>query len=104
MRLINAGAIRAEALDRMVDAVVRRPDATVADLFAPFRISEDGVVDRTVRSSVERAQALPNRSPGTRVRWAMGEVMRNLVGRADPRAVERRLVEQLAASPSEVVP
>jgi glutamyl-tRNA(Gln) amidotransferase subunit E len=104
VRLIEAGAIRVEALDRMVDAAIRRPDATVAEVFAPFRISEDGVVDHAIRSSVERARALANRSPGARVRWAMGEVMRNLVGRADPRAVERRLVEQLATSPSEAVP
>jgi len=104
IRRIDAGEIRAEALDRMVDAAVRRPHATVAELLAPFHPLEDGALDRVIRSAVARARALPERRPGMRVRWAMGEVMRGHVGRADPRAVDRRLSEQLAAAPSEVAP
>jgi glutamyl-tRNA(Gln) amidotransferase subunit E len=104
MRRIDARAIRVEALDRLVDGAIRRPHATVAELFATFRLSEDGALDRVIRSAVERARALPERSAGMRVRWAMGEVMRGQVGRADPQAVERRLAEQLATAPSEVAP
>jgi Glu-tRNA(Gln) amidotransferase subunit E-like FAD-binding protein len=104
MRLMDAGVIRVEALDRMVDAAIRQPETPAAELFRPFRVSEDGVVDSVIRSAVERARALPGRSAGTRVRWAMGEVMRGLVGRADPRAVEQALAGQLAAHPSEVAP
>jgi Asp-tRNA(Asn)/Glu-tRNA(Gln) amidotransferase B subunit len=51
-----------------------------------------------------RARALTGREPDRLVRWAMGEAMARLLGRADPVAVRRGLAERLGAVASEVGP
>jgi glutamyl-tRNA(Gln) amidotransferase subunit E len=103
IRAIGAGEIRAEALDRLVDAAFARPDTTGDELLAPFRAAPP-VLARVVEHVAGGAGALNGRSPETLLRWAMGEAMRPLLGRADPVAVRRLLAERLAPRPSEVAP
>jgi hypothetical protein len=91
---IRGAEVRPEALDRLVDVALERPGAAPDDLLAPFRAtlpSQDTVLDE----AAARARALPGRSPGAQLRWAMGEAMRALLGRADPGAVQAQLARRL---------
>jgi glutamyl-tRNA(Gln) amidotransferase subunit E len=103
MAALTAGEVRAEALDRLVDAALTHPDAPPDTLLAPFRAAAPAV-EQAVEAALRRAVQLPGRSPETLVRWAMGDVMRPLVGRMDPALVRRLLTERLAPRPARVAP
>ena len=96
---IAAGAIRPEALDRLVDAAVTAPDGDAGSVLAPFerRPNDATQVDRAIAAAVEQAGALDGRAPDTLLRWAMGEVMPPLLGRVDPADLRRRLAARLGA-------
>jgi glutamyl-tRNA(Gln) amidotransferase subunit E len=101
LRRIAAGDVRPEALDRIVDAAVVRPDAPLAEILAPYAPPPTPDVDALVGDAVARARAMNGRSPGTLLRWALGEVMPRALGHADPRDVQRRLEERLAMTGAE---
>jgi glutamyl-tRNA(Gln) amidotransferase subunit E len=95
-----SGEIRAEALDRIVDAAITRPGVPAAQLLAPFAPPpSDG--EAVVDAAVSAAGRLNGRPLATRLRWAMGGVMPRLLGQADPEAIRRRLEERLAAVAAE---
>jgi Glu-tRNA(Gln) amidotransferase subunit E-like FAD-binding protein len=98
-----AGQIRKEALGRLVDLAVTRPETPPEGLLAPFRTTAPAI-EETIESAVRRAGGLAGRSPETLLRWAMGEVMRPLLGRADPAVVRALLAERLAPRPTNVAP
>jgi glutamyl-tRNA(Gln) amidotransferase subunit E len=98
-----AGQIRAEALGRLVDLAITRPETPPDALLAPFRTTAPAI-EEVIESAGRRAGGLAGRSPETLLRWAMGEVMRPLLGRADPALVRRMLAERLAPRPSQVAP
>jgi len=97
LRKIESGSVRVEALDRVVDAALQRPGASVDELLAPFGLGgADGVpLDDVVRDVTAGAAIMAGRSRDTLLRWAMGEAMPQLLGRADPADVRRRLVAGL---------
>ena len=102
LEAIEAGTIRPEALDRIVDGAVVRPGADVADLVGPFGADGEGRgIDHVIDDVAARTRALPGRRPDTLLRWAMGEAMRSLLGRADPVVVRRRLAQGIAAAAPE---
>jgi Glu-tRNA(Gln) amidotransferase subunit E-like FAD-binding protein len=101
IRAVVGGAVRIEALDRLVDAAIERSAPGIDSLIAALRGAAPGV-EPVVDDVVARALALPDRSPETRLRWAMGEAMRPLLGRADPAAVRRLLAARLAPAASPV--
>ncbi|HEX9631873.1 MAG TPA: Glu-tRNA(Gln) amidotransferase subunit GatE [Gemmatimonadales bacterium] len=92
---IAAGESRAEALDRIVDAAVMRPGAPPAEVLAPFAPPPPADANQLVERAGDAARRMTGRGPDTLLRWAMGEVMPRLLGRADPRDVRRRLEERL---------
>jgi len=92
---IAAGEIRVEALDRIVDAAVAKPGATPAEVLAPFAPPPSVSVEQLVDGAVGTTRRMAGRGPETLLRWAMGQVMPRLLGRADPRDVRRRLEERL---------
>jgi glutamyl-tRNA(Gln) amidotransferase subunit E len=94
---IAAGDIRAEALDRIVDAAVARPGVPPAEVLAPFAPPPPADTDRFVERAADAARRLTGRRPDTLLRWAIGEVMPRVLGQADPHDVRRRLEERLAA-------
>ena len=103
VRAVDAGDIRAEALDRLVDAALTEPGAEAAVVLARFR--GDGAMPALARrldDVIARAGALPGRTPDTRLRWAMGEIVPALLGQIDPVDVRRRLAERLQRVASEV--
>jgi glutamyl-tRNA(Gln) amidotransferase subunit E len=95
VRAVAEGAIRPEALDRIVDAAVRQPDAATELILAPYRGDGGTAVNEAVDRAVARARTLRGRSLETLVLWAMGEVMPSLIGRADPQTVQRLLAARL---------
>jgi len=94
---IAAGDIRAEALDRIVDAAVTQPGVPPAEVLAPFAPPPPADADQLVERAADAARRMPGRRPDTLLRWAMGEVMPRVLGQAGPRDVRRRLEERLAA-------
>lgn len=97
---IAAGEIRPEALDRLVDAAVTAGDAAVEPTLARFvrRPDDAALRERVIDRVAQRARALANRGPATRLRWSMGQAMPELLGRADPADVRRGLTDRLGAS------
>jgi Glu-tRNA(Gln) amidotransferase subunit E-like FAD-binding protein len=83
---IAAAIIRPEALDRIVDAALAAPDGDVDRVLAPFVGNgfDEALLERVVVDVVERSRALAGREPAALLRWAMGETMPGLLGRADP--------------------
>jgi glutamyl-tRNA(Gln) amidotransferase subunit E len=96
LRRIAAGDTRPEALDRIVDAAIAKPDAGVQEILAPFAPPPAPDIDALVDDAAARARAMHGRSPGTLLRWAMGEVMPRALGHADPQDVRRRLEDRLS--------
>jgi glutamyl-tRNA(Gln) amidotransferase subunit E len=96
---IAAAIIRPEALDRIVDAALAAPDGDVDRVLAPFVGNgfDEALLERVVVDVVERSRALAGREPAALLRWAMGETMPGLLGRADPAEVRRRLAARLGA-------
>jgi glutamyl-tRNA(Gln) amidotransferase subunit E len=103
---IRDGEIRVEALDRLVDAACLHARAPAQEILAPYRTGANSasIVATALDEVAGRARALTGREPDRLVRWAMGESMARLLGRADPVAVRRGLAERLGAVASEVGP
>ncbi len=97
VRAVRDGEVRVEALDRLVDDVLSGMSAAAA----VARYVGDPVPDAhtVVRHAAEKAQSLDGRSPETQLRFAMGEAMRQLLGRADPKHVRTELRAMLHAVP-----
>jgi Asp-tRNA(Asn)/Glu-tRNA(Gln) amidotransferase B subunit len=77
--------------------VVRVPEASLEEVLARHVRAEDNdaALASTVQECADRALALEGRSPSTRLRWAMGEAMRALLGQAEPGRVHDALAEIL---------
>jgi Asp-tRNA(Asn)/Glu-tRNA(Gln) amidotransferase B subunit len=64
-------------------------------VLAPFAPPPPVDANQLVERAGDAARRMTGRVPDTLLRWAMGEVMPRLLGRADPRDVRRRLEERL---------
>ncbi len=98
MRALETGEIRLEATDRALDALLLRGTDSADVVLERFRRREgDDVELSSLAATVVRdAAALDGRSPETRQRWAMGQLMRVFLGRLDPRAVRERIERELS--------
>jgi glutamyl-tRNA(Gln) amidotransferase subunit E len=94
---VEAGTVRPEAMDRLVDRLLRQPDATADEILAPFRMRPDDPehLRRSVGDLATRARALAGKGADTMMRWAMGEVMPTFLGRIEPAVVRRRIADAL---------
>jgi glutamyl-tRNA(Gln) amidotransferase subunit E len=103
---VTNGGVRPEALTRMLDAAVAEADTDPEQITDRFRLAgdPDDLFLTTVEHTAHRARALAGRTPHTRLRWAMGEAMRALLGRADPRAVWSQLARALSIEEEDVRP
>jgi glutamyl-tRNA(Gln) amidotransferase subunit E len=102
VRAIEAGEIRPEALDRMLDVLVAQTDVSVDELLVRYRGSADDedVLTRRLTDVVVEAQTLTTAARDGVLRWAMGAVMPEFLGRLDPTQVR----EQLARALEDAVP
>jgi glutamyl-tRNA(Gln) amidotransferase subunit E len=97
VRAVEAGEIRAEALERGLDALMESGGADAEEILHRFRIrgGEGQALAMAIRSTVERSAVVSGRGRETVLRWAMGQVMPGLLGRVDPGAVRDLLMEAL---------
>jgi glutamyl-tRNA(Gln) amidotransferase subunit E len=97
------GELRPEGFERALERALREPERPVAELLAAYRPGpgDAAALDRLVAAALERCRPLADRPRGSVLRWAMGLVMREAIGRADPRAGEARLAASLGAAVTE---
>jgi Asp-tRNA(Asn)/Glu-tRNA(Gln) amidotransferase B subunit len=90
----------------MLDAAVGDADAAPDQIVDRFRQAgdSDDLLLATVERSARQALALEGRPQDTRLRWAMGDAMRTLLGRADPKVVWSHLAEALSIEHEEMTP
>ncbi len=98
VRDLAAGAVRMEAAERALDRLVTEPEVPAGTVLAAFAAGpgDERELDGLVRRAVERSAPLRGKPRDTVLRWAMGEVMPSMIGRADPAAVRARLEAALA--------
>jgi Asp-tRNA(Asn)/Glu-tRNA(Gln) amidotransferase B subunit len=95
---LEAGALRPEAFERALDALLEDPGLPAEVVLAEVRGTPgDGAeLERLARETAERATALGGRPLATVLRWAMGQVMPEMLGRVAPDAVRAALQCALA--------
>jgi glutamyl-tRNA(Gln) amidotransferase subunit E len=100
VRALEAGALLPGTLAMALDDALREPDRPVTDILEGYRPMEtdDDRVLAAVRAAADGASSLDGKGPDVVMRWAMGEVMRNVRGRVDPLAVQGLLAEALTAA------
>jgi glutamyl-tRNA(Gln) amidotransferase subunit E len=105
VRAIEAGEIRPEALDRLLDALIAQPDVAADDLLARYegRAEDEDVLTRRLTDVVVQARSLTTASRDGVLRWAMGAVMPEFLGRLDPAHVREELARALEDAVPETV-
>ena len=100
VRAIPEGEVRAEALDRMLDALVTEPDVPAADIVQRYRRGQADEVEleRALTRLSEPAVAFAGRDHDTILRWALGQIMPSLLGKVDPAHVRNRIAGVLLAA------
>jgi glutamyl-tRNA(Gln) amidotransferase subunit E len=96
VRALEAGTLRPEALARVVDEVLGFAGRPAEEVLGAYRPGSDAetLLEGVVSNVAARAGTLEGRPPDRLLRWAMGEAMRELLGRVDP----GRVLEGLAAA------
>jgi glutamyl-tRNA(Gln) amidotransferase subunit E len=104
VRALEKGRILPQALAWALDDSLAHPDRPVAEIVAAYRPLQVGStkVRKAVKDVVDRLAEEEGRAPETLVRWAIGEVMRELFGRVDPSEIRRQLAQALGDGNGEV--
>lgn len=104
VRGVSAGELLPRALELALDDLAAAPSDPVAGVLQRYRVrTDDGErLDDLVTAVSGRADALDGRPREVVLRWAMGEVMRELWGRVEAGEVRRRLAESLFREETEV--
>lgn len=98
------GEMRPEGFERAFERALAEPERAPEELLAAYRPGADdaAAIERAITVAVERCRPLADRPRAGVLRWAMGLVMREWLGKADPHEVAARLAERLGAEPAEV--
>ncbi len=105
VRAIEGGAVRAEALRPMFDALCLDPDRSPEAVVAEFAAAGNGAsVDGVIQTVVAESENCRAIDPTSRIRWVIGEVTRRLVGRVAPADVRARFAEATSAAGREGTP
>ncbi len=94
------GAFRGEALGSAIERVLLEPGATAERVVAQLATPADA--DAAVRAAVAACAGMADAPLEKRLRHAMGEAMRALLGRAAPADVRARLERALGPATAEV--
>ncbi|MGK7310678.1 MAG: Glu-tRNA(Gln) amidotransferase subunit GatE [Candidatus Longimicrobiales bacterium M2_2A_002] len=97
VRALEAGTLRPGALVPALDDVVMEPDRAADQIVDRYRAmdEDDTRLGERVREVARTASSEGPTDPEARLDWGMGEVMGELRGRVDARAVRERLAEAL---------
>ncbi len=100
---VDDGRVRPEAFEMIFDAIVTDQDADVDTVIASRspRDDDDALLSASVAAAVERRGAMRPLPPDAAVRWAMGEVMPEFLGRLAPDVVRAALTDALASGVEE---
>ena len=92
VRDLEAGVIRLEATERALDSLFLSA-STTPEVLEQFRCTkEDEKELESLLTELKKTMAeMKGRSNETLVRWGMGKLMRNLLGKLDPSDVEKQL-------------
>ena len=103
VRAVEEGKIRTEALTMALDDALRDPGRPVSEIVAGYRPLQEGsaAVAKLVKKAVKGAGTMEGRTPGTLLRWSMGEVMGELRGRVGPGVVQEMLARALGVRDEE---
>ncbi len=97
VRALESGDVRLEATERMLDALVERPEQSPEEVLTRHRQRPDD--SQELEDHLERirttAAEMEGRSLETLERWGMGELMRHFLGRLDPAVVRESLMTVL---------
>jgi len=104
VRAMEEGAIRPEAMDRIFDELVERPQASPREVLAPYRArpGDEAELERALERVQQEAAGLNGKPLDTVLRWGMGRIMPGFVGRLDPELVRERLRAALRGADLEV--
>jgi len=98
IRALESGDVRLEATERMLDALVERPEQSPEEVLDRHRTG--GGDSQELEVHLERVRTtvgeMEGRSLETLERWGMGELMRHFLGRLDPAVVREGLMTVLA--------
>ncbi|MGD2070843.1 MAG: Glu-tRNA(Gln) amidotransferase subunit GatE [Gemmatimonadota bacterium] len=99
VRALEEGTLRPDALIPALDEVLRDTGREGVDVLEAYRPRDHDAerLRRRVDEALARIERVRSDDPAARLRWAMGEVMRPLRGRVDPRLARKRLQEALGA-------
>jgi glutamyl-tRNA(Gln) amidotransferase subunit E len=102
VRALERGEIRPEALVWAVDEALGDPERPSEEILARFRpcAPAEGRLEALVTAVASGAAALNGKPREVLVRWGMGEVMRELMGRVAPDRVTSLLEAALDKQPS----
>jgi len=94
---VQLGEVRVEAMERILDGLIERPDVPVEAILAPYKSQPGDMEELAQVLEVVTAQAdrLAERPEDVRLRWGMGRVMPRFIGRLDPGIVHQKLREAL---------
>ncbi len=97
---VDAGAIRPEAMERILDQLLVGYPGSPKDVLESFRPrpGDQEELDKKVADVSKRAYCVAGKPPDTAMRWAMGEIMPSFLGRLEPRWVETLLSKILSAA------
>ena len=90
---LETGAFRPEAFERLLDALLEDPALPAEIVVAEAAPGEGDAadLDKLVAETAAKADELAGRPMETMMRWAMGQVMPEMLGRVAPDAVRARL-------------
>lgn len=94
---LDAGRIHPSATDTLLDRLLREPAQSCEQLLEAFVVADpEARLAALIEGVVEARGTLRTDEPAAVLRWAMGQVMRPLLGSVDPAQVKRRLGDALA--------
>ncbi len=100
VRALEAGTVRLEATEAVLDDLAAAPSADADTILARYRRDDDDVArfEAALADVAKAARHMNGRSPTTLMRWGMGQLMPAFLGRLDPAVVRGRLSDVVSAA------
>jgi Glu-tRNA(Gln) amidotransferase subunit E-like FAD-binding protein len=93
-RALEVADIRLEATEQIIDALLEKGEGESAEaIIARYRRGADDLdaLTASLEDVATQVAEMPGRSPETLERWGMGVLMRQFLGKLDPKTVSERL-------------
>ena len=86
---LDKKTVRHEACEQLIDRLLREPTRSADELIAAYSVNgeETQELEALLKTLAPGLSGLKNRNPVSATRWAMGQLMANLLGRMDPKEI-----------------